>query len=104
MQVTKVTISTKGPSITTESSLAGRYLGLMALQRAERYLAQDRVTRTRPRARPFDMDLATPCRKKGVIVRTVGEGQRALFRGANRCFVEAMARDRRSDEEQPRRY
>jgi len=76
--VTKGPISTKGPRITTNISLAGRYLVLMP------YSAQSGISRKiespkeRDRLRKILKKLDVP-ENMGVIVRTVGEGQRERY-------------------------
>ncbi len=75
VQVTKGPIGTKGPRITTNLSLAGRYLVLMP------YSDQSGVSRKiddpqeRQRLREILQKLTIPD-GMGVIIRTVGEGQR----------------------------
>lgn len=78
VQVTKGPIGTKGPRITTNLSLAGRYLVLMP------YNDQCGVSRKiddpkeRERLRKILQKLEIP-EGMGVIIRTVGEGQRERY-------------------------
>jgi ribonuclease G len=78
VQVTKGPIGTKGPRITTNISMPGRYLVLMP------YVAQSGISRKienpkeRDRLRKILRELELPD-GMGVIVRTVGEGQRARY-------------------------
>ncbi len=78
VQVSKGPIGTKGPRITTNISLAGRYLVLMP------YSPQCGISRKiddpkeRERLRKILNELEIP-EGMGVIIRTVGAGQRARF-------------------------
>jgi ribonuclease G len=78
VQVTKGPISTKGPRITTNISLAGRFLVLMP------YSDQCGISRKidnpkeRDRLRRILRELDIP-ENMGVIIRTVGEGQKARY-------------------------
>lgn len=78
VQVTKGPISTKGPRITTNISLAGRFLVLMP------YSDQCGISRKidnpkeRDRLRKILRQLEIP-ENMGIIIRTVGEGQKARY-------------------------
>ena len=78
VQVTKGPISTKGPRITTNISMPGRFLVLMP------YTDQCGISRKienpkeRERLRKILRELAIP-EGMGVIIRTVGEGQKARY-------------------------
>jgi ribonuclease G len=78
VQVTKGPIGTKGPRITTNISLAGRYLVLMPYsdQSGISRKIEDPKERQRLRRILTEMDLPE---NMGVIIRTVGEGQKARF-------------------------
>jgi len=78
VQVSKGPISNKGPRVTTNISLPGRYLVLLP------YSTQCGISRKiddpkeRERLRTILRELAIP-EGMGVIMRTVGEGQRARY-------------------------
>ena len=78
VQVTKGPISTKGPRITTNISMPGRFLVLMP------YTDQCGISRKienpkeRERLRKILRELDIP-EGMGVIIRTVGEGQKARY-------------------------
>src|SRR5207253_603235 len=78
VQVTKGPISTKGPRISTNISMAGRFLVLMP------YSDQCGISRKidnpkeRERLRKILRELNVP-EGMGVIIRTVGEGQKARY-------------------------
>ncbi|MDB4793717.1 Rne/Rng family ribonuclease [Methylacidiphilales bacterium] len=78
VQVTKGPIGTKGPRITTNISLAGRYLVLMPYsdQCGISRKIEDPKERQRLRRILTELDLPDGM---GVIIRTVGEGQKARF-------------------------
>ena len=78
VQVTKGPIGTKGPRITTNISLAGRYMVLMPYsdQCGISRKIEDPKERQRLRRILSEMDLPEGM---GVIIRTVGEGQKARF-------------------------
>ncbi|MEI9897889.1 MAG: ribonuclease E/G [Chthoniobacter sp.] len=98
VQVTKGPISTKGPRITTNLSLAGRYLVLMPYSDQCGISRKIESPKERDRLRKILKELDIP-ENMGVIVRTVGEGQRgALFRARSRPARRAMARHRASHE------
>jgi ribonuclease G len=78
VQVTKGPIGTKGPRITTNISLPGRFLVLMP------YTDQSGISRKidspkeRDRLRQILRELDVP-EGMGIIIRTVGEGQKARY-------------------------
>ncbi|MDQ3624284.1 MAG: Rne/Rng family ribonuclease [Verrucomicrobiota bacterium] len=78
VQVTKGPISTKGPRITTNLSLAGRYLVLMPFSDQSGISRKIDSPKERERLRKILKELDVP-EGMGVIVRTVGEGQRARY-------------------------
>jgi ribonuclease G len=78
VQVTKGPISTKGPRITTNVSLAGRYLVLMPYSDQSGISRKIEEPKERDRLRKILRELDVP-EGMGVIVRTVGEGQRARY-------------------------
>jgi ribonuclease G len=78
VQVTKGPISTKGPRITTNLSLAGRYLVLMPYSDQSGISRKIESPKERERLRKILKELDVPA-GMGVIVRTVGEGQRARY-------------------------
>src|SRR5438067_2148313 len=78
VQVTKGPISTKGPRVTTNVSLAGRYLVLMPYSDQSGISRKIDDPKERDRLRKILRELDVP-EGMGVIVRTVGEGQRARY-------------------------
>ncbi len=78
VQVTKGPISTKGPRITTNLSLAGRFLVLMPYSEQSGISRKIESPKERDRLRKILKELAVP-EGIGVIVRTVGEGQKARY-------------------------
>ncbi|MEQ1859530.1 MAG: Rne/Rng family ribonuclease [Chthoniobacteraceae bacterium] len=76
VQVTKGPISTKGPRITTNISLAGRFLVLMPYSEQSGISRKIESPKERDRLRKILRDLNVP-EGIGVIIRTVGEGQKA---------------------------
>jgi ribonuclease G len=78
VQVTKGPISTKGPRITTNISLAGRYLVLMPYNDQFGISRKIDTPKERERLRKILRELDVP-EGMGVIVRTVGEGQRERY-------------------------
>jgi ribonuclease G len=78
VQVTKGPISTKGPRITTNISLPGRYLVLMPFSDQCGISRKIESPKERDRLRKVLRDLDVP-EGMGVIIRTVGEGQRARY-------------------------
>jgi ribonuclease G len=78
VQVTKGPISTKGPRITTNVSLPGRYLVLMPYSDQCGISRKIESPKERDRLRKVLRELDIP-EGMGVIIRTVGEGQRARY-------------------------
>jgi ribonuclease G len=78
VQVTKGPISTKGPRVTTNISLAGRYLVFMPYSDQSGISRKIEDPKERQRLRKILQELEVPD-GMGVIVRTVGEGQRARY-------------------------
>ena len=78
VQVTKGPISNKGPRITTNVSLAGRYLVLMPYSDQCGISRKIEDPKERERLRKILKKLDIP-EGMGVIVRTVGEGQRERY-------------------------
>lgn len=78
VQVTKGPISNKGPRITTNISLAGRYLVLMPFSDQCGISRKIEDPKERDRLRKILKKLEIP-EGMGVIVRTVGEGQRERY-------------------------
>ncbi|MEO8350759.1 MAG: Rne/Rng family ribonuclease [Chthoniobacteraceae bacterium] len=78
VQVTKGPISTKGPRVTTNVSLAGRFLVLMPYSEQSGISRKIESPQERERLRKILRDLNVP-EGIGVIIRTVGEGQKARF-------------------------
>ena len=78
VQVKKGPIGTKGPRITTDVSLAGRYLVLMPFNDQCGISRKIDDPKERERLRKILRDLEVP-EGMGVIMRTVGQGQRARY-------------------------
>ncbi len=78
VQVTKGPISSKGPRITTNISLAGRYLVLMPYSDQSGISRKVDDPKERERLRKILQELEIP-EGMGVIMRTVGEGQRSRY-------------------------
>src|ERR1700740_3206302 len=78
VQVTKGPISNKGPRITTNISLAGRYLVLMPHSDQSGISRKIEAPKERERLRTILQKLDIP-EVMGVIIRTIGEGQRARY-------------------------
>ena len=78
VQVTKGPISTKGPRITTNISLAGRFLVLMPFSDQCGISRKIENPRERERLRKILRELELP-ENMGIIIRTVGEGQKARY-------------------------
>src|SRR3984885_15164368 len=78
VQVTKGPIGTKGPRITTNISLAGRYLVLMPFSDQCGISRKIEDPKERQRLRRILTELDVPD-NMAVIIRTVGEGQKARF-------------------------
>src|SRR5215212_6243998 len=78
VQVTKGPIGTKGPRVTTNLSFAGRYLVLMPFSDRSGISRKIEDPKERERLRKILRELDIP-EGIGVIIRTVGEGQRARY-------------------------
>jgi ribonuclease G len=78
VQVKKGPIGTKGPRITTDISMAGRYLVLMPFNDQCGISRKIDDPKERERLRKILRDLEIP-EGMGVIIRTVGQGQRARY-------------------------
>src|SRR3954470_24100084 len=78
VQVTKGPISTKGPRISTNISLAGRFLVLMPFSDQSGISRKIESPKERDRLRKILKELNVP-EGMGVIIRTVGENQRARY-------------------------
>jgi ribonuclease G len=78
VQVTKGPISTKGPRITTNISLAGRFLVLMPYSDQSGISRKIDSPKERDRLRQILRGLDVP-EGMGIIIRTVGEGQKARY-------------------------
>jgi ribonuclease G len=78
VQVTKGPIGTKGPRVTTNLSFAGRYLVLMPFSDRSGISRKIEEQKERERLRKILRQLEIP-EGVGVIIRTVGEGQRARY-------------------------
>ena len=78
VQVKKGPIGTKGPRITTDVSLAGRYLVLMPFNEQCGISRKIEDLKERERLRKIIRELDLP-EGMGVIMRTAGEGQRARY-------------------------
>ena len=78
VQVTKGPIGTKGPRVTTNLSFAGRYLVLMPFSDRSGISRKIESPKERDRLRKILRELDIP-EGIGVIIRTVGEGQRARY-------------------------
>src|SRR6266481_2977383 len=78
VQVTKGPIGTKGPRVTTNLSFPGRYLVLMPFSDHSGISRKIETPKERERLRKILRELDVP-EGVGVIIRTVGEGQRARY-------------------------
>src|SRR4029450_2282671 len=78
VQVTKGPIGNKGPRVTTNLSFAGRYLVLMPFSDRSGISRKIENQRERERLRKIVRELEIPD-GVGVIIRTVGESQRARY-------------------------
>src|SRR5438093_9898588 len=78
VQVTKGSIGTKGPRVTTDLSFVGRYLVLMPFSDRSGISRKIEDPKERERLRKILRELDIPD-GIGVIIRTVGEGQRARY-------------------------
>ena len=73
IQVVKEPISTKGPRVTTELSLAGRYLILVSF--SETINVSKKITKREERMRLINLIKSIRPKNFGVIVRTVAENK-----------------------------
>ena len=78
VQVTKGPIGTKGPRITTNLSMAGRYMVLMPFSDQSGISRKIEDPKERARLRKILTELTLP-EGMGIIIRTAGEGQKARF-------------------------
>src|ERR1022692_314798 len=78
VQVTKGPIGTKGPRVTTNLSFAGRYLVFMPYSDRSGISRKIEEPKERDRLRKILRELEIP-EGIGVIIRTVGESQRARY-------------------------
>ncbi|MEP6698835.1 MAG: Rne/Rng family ribonuclease [Verrucomicrobiota bacterium] len=78
VQVTKGPIGTKGPRVSTNLSFAGRYLVFMPYSDRSGISRKIEEPKERERLRKILRQLEIP-EGVGVIIRTVGEGQRARY-------------------------
>src|SRR2546422_5020530 len=78
VQVTKGPIGTKGPRVTTNLSFPGRYLVLMPFSDHSGISRKIENPKERERLRKILRELDVP-EGFGVIIRTVGEGQRSRY-------------------------
>ena len=74
VQLTKEPISTKGPRLTAEISIAGRYLVLVPF--AEKISVSKKIKSSEERNRLRQLLLSVKPKNFGVIVRTVAEGKK----------------------------
>jgi ribonuclease G len=74
VQVAKEPISTKGPRLTSEISIAGRYLVLIPF--SEKVSVSQKINSTEEKNRLKRLVQSIKPRKYGVIVRTVAEGKK----------------------------
>jgi ribonuclease G len=78
VQVSKGPIGTKGPRITTNISMAGRYMVLMPFNDQCGISRKIEDLKERTRLRKILTELTLP-QGMGIIIRTAGEGQKARF-------------------------
>jgi ribonuclease, Rne/Rng family len=86
VQVTKGPIGTKGPRVSTNLSFAGRYLVLMPFSDRSGISRKIEDPKERDRLRKILRELEIP-EGIAVIIRTVGEGQRARYFVRDLCFL-----------------
>ncbi|MGD8395790.1 MAG: Rne/Rng family ribonuclease, partial [Candidatus Eiseniibacteriota bacterium] len=91
VQVTKEPIGTKGPRITQQISLPGRYLVYMPF--LEHLGISRRIADRDERVRLRDILQKIRPRQGGIIVRTVGEGRDARHFKADTAFLGKMWKD-----------
>src|SRR4030088_2800831 len=101
VQVTKGPIGTKGPRVTTNLSFAGRYLVFMPYSDRSGISRKIEDPKERDRLRKILRELEIP-EGIGVIIRTVGEGQRARYFVRDLAFLlEQWAKVEQLIREQP---
>jgi ribonuclease G len=101
VQVTKGPIGTKGPRVTTNLSFAGRYLVLMPFSDRSGISRKIEEPKERERLRNVLQQLDIPD-GVGVIIRTVGEGQRARYFVRDlRVLLDQWAKVEQAIQEQP---
>jgi ribonuclease G len=101
VQVTKGPIGTKGPRVTTNLSFAGRYLVLMPFSDRSGISRKIEEPKERERLRKVLRQLEIPD-GVGVIIRTVGEGQRARYFVRDlRVLLDQWAKVEQAIQEQP---
>src|SRR4249919_3424993 len=101
VQVTKGPIGTKGPRVSTNLSFAGRYLVFMPYSDRSGISRKIEDPKERERLRKILRGLEIP-EGVGVIIRTVGEGQRARYFVRDLSFlVEQWDRVAQAIQEQP---
>jgi len=104
VQVTKGPIGTKGPRVTTNLSFAGRYLVFMPFGDRSGISRKIEDPKERTRLRKILQQLSIPD-GTGVIIRTVGEGQRARYFVRDLGFLlEQWGRIERVIKEEPAPY
>ena len=88
VQVSKGPIGTKGPRITTNISMAGRYMVLMPFNDQCGISRKIEDPKERARLRKILTELSLP-EGMGIIIRTAGQGQRARFfvRISDSCLI-----------------
>ncbi len=86
VQVTKGPIGTKGPRVTTNLVLPGRYLVLLPNSDQSGISRKIENQQERQRLKKILRELTIP-EGMGVIMRTVGEGQQARYFRARSCVV-----------------
>src|SRR5438128_2981598 len=101
VQVTKGPIGTKGPRVSTNLSFAGRYLVLMPFSDRSGISRKIEDPKERNRLRKILRELDMPD-GVGVIIRTVGEGQRARYFVRDlRVLLDQWAKVEQAIQEQP---
>ncbi|MGZ4965551.1 MAG: Rne/Rng family ribonuclease [Chthoniobacterales bacterium] len=101
VQVTKGPIGTKGPRVTTNLSFAGRYLVFMPYSDRSGISRKIEDPKERDRLRKILRTLEIP-EGVGVIIRTVGEGQRARYFVRDLAFlIEQWQRVEQAIREEP---
>ncbi len=101
VQVTKGPIGSKGPRVTTNLSFAGRYLVLMPYSERSGISRKIEDPKERDRLRKILRELEIP-EGVGVIIRTVGEGQRARYFVRDlRVLLDQWARVEEAIKEEP---